>query len=93
MHFDMSTYELSKIFFSHQNSQFITWHLKCAYSPGTTVWFIIVFWIFGGPQVSTENDDCEISFLSRLTFPDLLNEQLGGWKKEEKEGDQVEKKS
>ena len=70
-----------------------TWHLKWAYSPGTTVWFIIVFWIFGGPQVSTENDDCEISFLSSLTFPDLLNEQLGGWKKEEKEGDQVEKKS
>ena len=55
MHFDMSTYELSKIFFSHQNSQFITWHLKCAYSPGTTVWFIIVFWIFGGPHVSTAN--------------------------------------
>ena len=61
MHFDMSTYELSKIFFSHQNSQFITWHLKCAYSPGTTVWFIIVFWIFGGPHVSTANhcDDAE----------------------------------
>ena len=33
-----------------------TWHLKCAYSPGTTVWFIIVFWIFGGPHVSTEDD-------------------------------------
>ena len=43
--------------------------------------------------MSTENDDCEISFLSSLTFPDFLNEQLGGWKKEEKEGDQVEKKS
>ena len=34
-----------------------TWHLKWAYSPGTTVWFIIVFWILGGPQVSTEKPE------------------------------------
>ena len=34
-----------------------TWHLKWAYSPGTTVWFIIVFWILGGPHVSTEKPE------------------------------------
>ena len=32
-----------------------TWHLKYADSPGYFVWFIIVFWICGGPQVSTTN--------------------------------------
>ena len=31
-----------------------TWHLKWADSPGYFVWFIIVFWIWGGPHVSTE---------------------------------------
>ena len=39
-----------------------TWHLKCAYSPGTTVWFIIVFWIFGGPHVSTTKSEIENYF-------------------------------
>ena len=32
---------------------FFTWHLKCTLSPGLLVWFSIVFWICGGPQVST----------------------------------------
>lgn len=38
-----------------RNINYNTWHLKKADSPGYFVWFIIVFCICGGPQVSTRN--------------------------------------
>ena len=38
-----------------RNINYNTWHLKKADSPGYFVWFIIVFCIWGGPQVSTKN--------------------------------------
>ena len=38
----------------------LTWHLKWTDSPGFFVWFSIVFWICGGPHVSTATTNCRI---------------------------------